>query len=170
MTQNPDDLLIVHHPATVLRQRARPIEDITDEIRAIAERMIELMHEAPGVGLAAPQVGISARLFVANPSGHPDDDHVYINPRFVELSQDQEVAEEGCLSLPDITCEVQRPAAATIKAIDLEGNEFQETADGLLARIWQHESDHLDGVLILDKMSASDRAANREALKALEQS
>jgi peptide deformylase len=169
MSVDPASLEIVVHPHPVLRQKAQPVPEVTDEVRAVALRMLELMHEAPGVGLAAPQVGLSWRLFVANPTGEPDDDRVFINPRFVELGRDQDVYDEGCLSLPDITCQVRRPVIAVIEALDLEGKPFTLAGEGFAPRVWQHEYDHLDGVLIIDKMSTTDRIANRQALRALEE-
>ena len=169
MAVDPLSLAIVHYPAEVLREQARAIDQVNDQVRAVALRMIELMHQAPGVGLAAPQVGLPWRLFVANPTGEEGDDRVYINPLFVELAGGNAVRDEGCLSLPGISVEVTRPANATIRAINLDGQEFEESAEGLLARIWQHETDHLNGILIIDKMSAMDRMANKRAIKDLEE-
>ncbi len=164
-----DSLAIVHYPEPVLREKARPIERVDDEVRAVARRMIELMHLAPGVGLAAPQVGLPWRMFVANPTGEEGDDRVYINPELTALAGGNAAREEGCLSLPGVTVEVTRPAEATIRALNIEGNALEESADDLLARIWQHEYDHLEGVLIIDNMSAMDRMANRRAIKELEE-
>ena len=169
MAVDPQTLAIVHYPAPVLREKAKAIPHVDDEVRAVAVKMIELMHQAPGVGLAAPQVGVPWRLFVANPSGEEGDDRVYINPQLHNLGGGNAVRDEGCLSLPGVTVEVTRPAAATIRATNLDGEAFEESADDLLARIWQHENDHLDGVLIIDKMSAMDRMANRRAIKELEE-
>lgn len=169
MPVDPNTLAIVHYPAPVLRQKAKTIPRVDEEVSAVARRMIELMHQAPGVGLAAPQVGLGWRLFVANPTGEAGDERVYINPELVELTGGNAVRDEGCLSLPGVTVEVTRPARATIRAINLEGETFEDSADDLLARIWQHEYDHLDGVLIIDKMSAMDRMANKRAIKELEE-
>ena len=164
-----DSLAIVHYPAAVLREKARPIEKVDDEVRAVAQRMIELMHQAPGVGLAAPQVGLPWRLFVANPTGETGDDRVYINPELTTLTGGSAAREEGCLSLPGVTVEVTRPAEATIRALDIDGNSFEDSGADLLARIWQHEFDHLEGVLIIDNMSAMDRMANRRVIRELEE-
>ncbi|QDU71376.1 peptide deformylase [Mucisphaera calidilacus] len=169
MEADPQSLEIVIHPHEVLRQQAEPVAAVTDEVRGVAGRMIELMHEAPGVGLAAPQVGLSWRLFVVNATGEPGDDVVFINPRFIELGRDQDVYDEGCLSLPEITVNVRRPTRAVIEAQGLDGEVFRLESDEFPARVWQHEYDHLDGVLIIDKMSPTDRIANRVALKALEE-
>jgi peptide deformylase len=129
--------------------------------------MLELMHEEEGAGLAAPQVGLSWRMFVTKADDRRPD-LVYVNPALGELDLEIAVREEGCLSLPGITAEVRRPATATMTALDLQGSEFTLRDDGLLARVWQHEVDHLDGVLIIDKMTPMDRIANRKPLKELE--
>jgi peptide deformylase len=160
-------LRIEHYPAPVLRTPGRPVEAIDDTVRAVAGRMLDLMYRAEGAGLAAPQVGLAWRLFVTKAiDDHPD--RVYVNPTLSEPDSDLAVREEGCLSLPGITAEIRRPAAVTITALDLEGGEFTFRDDGLLGRIWQHECDHLNGVLIIDKMTPMDRIANRKGLKELE--
>lgn len=163
-----NSLRIVHYPDPVLRGKAKPVERIDDEVRAVAARMVELMHEARGVGLAAPQVGLPWRLFVANPSGEPGDDRVFINPVLRDPSRETESREEGCLSLPSVTGEITRPHAITVDAQDEHGQRFTLTSDGLPARVWQHETDHLDGIMIIDKMPAIDRVANKRALRDLE--
>jgi len=184
MPVDPRALSVVTYPAPILRKRSRPIEDITDEVRAVARRMIELMFESEGIGLAANQVGLPWRLFVAHvpPSDDPDNFRtpdadpasatrepvVYINPVLSSPERDLEPYEEGCLSLPEIHGEVRRPSAITITARDLDGNAFTRRAEGLLARCWQHESDHLDGVLILDRMTPGSRLRNRAAIRDLE--
>lgn len=161
-------LSIVLYPDPVLRLIAAPVPAVDDAVRAVAKEMLRMMHEAPGVGLAAPQVGLSWKMFVANATGKPEDDKVYINPELSSPSGPLDPYEEGCLSLPDIRVEVTRPTVITIKALDLEGRSFEETADGLLARIWQHEFDHLMGRMIIDKMSRLDRMMNTKKIKALE--
>ncbi len=168
MTTDVAALQIVHYPDPVLRAKAKPIEVINDEVRRVAKRMIELMHQAPGVGLAAPQVGLSWRMFVANATGDPKDDLVFINPVLSSPSRQTHEREEGCLSLPEITGVIRRPMAITITALDLEGQEFVLTSAELPARIWQHETDHLDGVLIVDRMSPMDRLANEKKWRELE--
>jgi peptide deformylase len=131
--------------------------------------MLDLMHEAPGVGLAAPQVGLPIRLFVANATGEEEDDMVFINPVITVDGKATEDMEEGCLSLPGINASIRRPKAVTIEATDINGNRFIASSDDLPARIWQHENDHLDGVLIIDKMSPIDKMANRKAIKEMEE-
>ncbi|XAL99348.1 peptide deformylase [Phycisphaeraceae bacterium D3-23] len=168
---DPATLVIVHYPEPVLREVAKPVPEVNDHVRAVVAKMIELMHAAPGVGLAAPQVGLPWRLFVANPEGEeggPAQDRVYINPEIVATTGGNVARDEGCLSLPQVTVEVVRPEQATIRALGLDGQPFEDSADDLLARIWLHEYDHLDGVLIIDKMSTIDRMANKRALRALE--
>lgn len=180
MAVDPARLRIVQYPDPMLRARARRVERIDEEVCAVAARMIELMHEAEGVGLAAPQVGLSWRLFVAhvppNEQRSPDADPptalaepmVYVNPVLSNLTGPVQPCEEGCLSIPDIAGEVLRPAIATVAATDLAGRAFTQTGAGLLARCWQHEADHLDGVLILDRMTQMARLKNRATVRELE--
>lgn len=168
MAIDPAQLRIVLYPAPVLRSKAQPLAEVDDQVRAVADRMLELMHEAPGVGLAGPQVGLGWRMFVANWTGEAGNDHVFINPQLLDPTRETEARDEGCLSLPDITGEITRPAGITIRALDRDGQPFEMTAEGLPARVWQHETDHLDGVLIIDKMPGVDRMANRRAIKELE--
>ena len=165
---DPAALRIVTWPDPALMRRAAPVaEPDVPAAGRIAARMIELMHEASGVGLAAPQVGLSVRLFVANWTQEPGDDHVFINPTLRDPSRKSESAEEGCLSLPELRIEVRRPAGIEIEALDAAGEPVTLQSDGFAARVWQHEFDHLDGVLITDRMGAVDRLANRSALRAL---
>ena len=168
MSPDPATLTILHYPALVLRQRAQAIASVDQPVRDLAARMIELMHEAEGIGLAAPQVGVPWRMFVTSGNDQGEPDRVYINPRIVEISRDLSVREEGCLSLPGITAEIRRPSRVTIVATDLDGNEFTLNRNELLARAWQHELDHLDGVLIVDRMSPLDRLAMRKRIRELE--
>jgi peptide deformylase len=161
-------LRIVHYPHPALRRTAAPVEAVTDELRDVAKRMLELMHASDGVGLAAPQVDLGWRLFVANPTGQADDDRVYINPQLTDPTPHTDRVEEGCLSIPDVRAPIMRPVGITISATDLDGQSFTDTAEQLLARIWQHETDHLNGVLILDRMTPADRRVNRRAIELLE--
>lgn len=168
MPPSAKSLSIIHYPHAALRTKATPIPRITEQVRDVAIRMLELMHEAPGVGLAANQVGLTWRMFVANATGKAADDMVFINPVLKDPSTETADREEGCLSLPKITAEIRRPKAITIDATDLDGNLISLRSDELPARIWQHEMDHLDAVLIIDRMAAIDRMANRRKLKDLE--
>lgn len=135
----------------VLRQISVPVEEneINDEFRALTDEMFETMIEANGVGLAAPQVGISKRFFVVI----ADDDvrRVFVNPQIVSTSSDLVDYEEGCLSIPKIYENIKRPSKVTVQAMDENGKKFMLEADGLLARVIQHENDHLDGIVFIDK-------------------
>ena len=139
MSVNVDRLRIVHYPDPVLRQRAEAVDASEETVRRVAVRMLALMKEAEGVGLAAPQVGLSWRLFVANPSGQAGDDRVFINPELSEPTRETEPYEEGCLSLPFIRGEVTRPRGIVVTATGLEGERFTLRGEGLPARVWQHE-------------------------------
>lgn len=174
-------LEIVTYPAKVLRQKASALGGVTDEVRAVAKRMLELMHKAEGVGLAAPQVGLGWRLFVAqvdddgeerlarsDPPSATAGPLVFINPRIVSLEGAPEPFEEGCLSLKEIRGEVLRPPIVTVRALDEQGAEFTARYGGLMARCVQHEIDHLDGVLILDRMTQISRMKTRSAVRDLE--
>jgi peptide deformylase len=160
---------LVKYPAPSLRGPCAEIEEFGRELRALAGRMFEIMYASGGVGLAAPQVGLAIRLFVANPTARPGEgERVYVNPEFVR-QEGARVAEEGCLSVPGVVCRLKRPTRVTVRAKDLDGNEFQETGEDLLARIFQHEMDHINGMLIVDRMSAVAKLSNRRALKDLEE-
>ena len=133
----------------VLREKAEPIEKLTDEIKMLIDDMFEAMIDANGVGLAAPQVGKKLRLFVAV----ADDDvkRVFINPQIVSTSEEVGDYEEGCLSIPGVYETIRRPVRVTVQALDENAKPFTLEADGLLARIIQHETDHLNGVLFIDR-------------------
>jgi peptide deformylase len=119
------------------------------------------------VGLAGPQVGVTVRIFVASPTFEESDRRVYVNPHIVALDGTQ-VGDEGCLSFPGVSCKIKRANAATIRALGLDGEEFEETGEELTARIFQHECDHLDGRLLVDRMGSVAKLANRRTLKELE--
>lgn len=161
-------LRILRYPDPRLREVCTPAGPADDDLRRLVERMFELMFDVHGVGLAAPQVGVTVRLFVACPTGEPSDRRVYLNPRITVLDGSQE-GEEGCLSFPGIYSKIKRADTATIQALDLDGNAFEETGRGLLARIYQHETEHLDGRLLVDRMGTVSKLANRRALKELEE-
>lgn len=163
---NIDKLRILNFPAPVLLKTAAPVEAFDKQLAELAERMFVLMRQEQGVGLAAPQVGVSLRMFVCNPTGEPADDRVVVNPRFVEMTGAEE-ASEGCLSLPGVTVNVRRATEVVLDAQDLHGQELRLNGQDLAARVWQHETDHLDGKLILDYMSPTDEIANRRAIKQL---
>lgn len=163
-----EHLKIVQYPDPRLKRASKPVTQFDDRLRSLVARMIELMHESKGVGLAAPQVGENLRVFVVNPSQEPGDDRVYINPELSEASRVEDCAEEGCLSLPGINAEIARATAVRIDAFDLEGKPFNDEQGGYIARIWQHEFDHLNGTLIIDRMGMLAKLAARKTLKELE--
>ncbi|MCA9243687.1 MAG: peptide deformylase [Phycisphaerales bacterium] len=167
MSDTLSQLQIILYPDPRLRRKCEPVTDFSPELNALAGRMFDLMREAKGVGLAAPQVGVLLRMFVMNHTGEPGDDRVFVNPRFVDRDGWQE-GEEGCLSIPDVRVQVRRAATVKLIAQDLAGVEYEYTSEELIARIWQHETDHLNGVLILDHMRPTDRIATKKTLKELE--
>jgi len=132
-----EQLKIISYPDPRLRKVSIEVQKFDENLSALAKRMFELMREAKGVGLAAPQVGRNIRLFITNHSGKPEDDRVYVNPVISE-AEGEESSQEGCLSLPDINVDVSRPVTATIRATDLSGNPIDQTESGYIARIWQH--------------------------------
>jgi peptide deformylase len=159
-------LRIVHYPDPVLQQPSRPATEFGAPLRALGERMLELMRDQRGVGLAAPQVGIPLRLFVYNTTGDPQHDRICVNPELTDMTGTVE-AEEGCLSLPEVTVPMRRAQSVTLCAHDADGNAFEVTGADLDARVWQHEMDHLNGRLIIDNMPTSAELANRRILKHL---
>lgn len=164
----PANVHIVHYPDPRLRKKSARVTEFDGELTALVQRMHELMETGKGVGLAAPQVGISKRLFVMNPTGEPDDKRVFVNPAIHDPHGSLE-AEEGCLSLPGIDVQIRRAQRCRLTAQDLAGHPIELEIEDLMARICQHETDHLYGVLIIDRMGPSDRIATRKTLKALEE-
>ena len=133
----------------ILRQKAQPVAEVNDEIRQLAEDMFETMIEADGVGLACPQIGKNLRMFVLI----ADDDvrRVFINPQIIKTSEEMGDYDEGCLSIPQVYETIKRPVRVTVQALNEQGKPFTLDADGLLARIIQHEYDHLDGIVFIDR-------------------
>jgi len=148
----------------VLKSVASPVSEFGPELRAEAERMMAIMHDALGVGLAATQVGILRRLLVFQ-AGSDGEPTALVNPEIEWVSEEGVVAEEGCLSLPRVSLDVERPLHARVRGADLEGAELRIEASGLEARVLQHEIDHLDGVLILDRAPRPQRKAALRALR-----
>jgi peptide deformylase len=163
----PEQLRIILWPDPRLRKSSAPVKDFTPWLKRVAARMFELMREARGVGLAAPQVGLNLRMFVINPTGEAPADTVYVNPILSE-AEDEEDGEEGCLSLPGINIDVMRSKKLRIQAQDLDGNSFEQVESGYIARIWQHENDHLNGTLLLDRMGPVAKMTQRKKIKELE--
>lgn len=146
-------------PDARLRAVADPIEKIDDGIKALAKDMLDTMYEAPGIGLAAPQIGELKRIVVMDlaKEGEPADPLVMINPEILKYSEETVVTEEGCLSIPELFYEVERPAEVTVRYTDLEGRTVEKDATERLAICIQHELDHLDGVLYIDYLSRLKR-------------
>ncbi|MFA7441192.1 MAG: peptide deformylase [Sphingomonadaceae bacterium] len=158
-------LPILEVPDPRLRQISAPVETITDTIRALVPDMFETMYDAPGIGLAAIQVGVPIRLLVMDLMDGPPDakgegtenPRVFINPEIIQESDEHSIYNEGCLSVPDQVADVERPAVVRAKWLDLDGNPHEEQLDGLLATCLQHEMDHLNGVLFIDHLSRLKR-------------
>uniref|UniRef100_UPI003B52C395 peptide deformylase n=1 Tax=Roseovarius indicus TaxID=540747 RepID=UPI003B52C395 len=151
---------ILIHPDPRLKKVCAPVSDVSDELRALADDMLETMYHAPGIGLAAPQVGVMDRLLVMDCVKEENETPrpmVLINPEIVASSDERNVYEEGCLSIPEQFAEVTRPKLVDVRWMDLDGNEQQETFDGLWATCVQHEIDHLNGKLFIDYLGPMKR-------------
>lgn len=159
---------ITRYPTPVLLERAKPITDIDDSIRRLAERMIDIMVENKGIGLAGPQAGVNLRIFVISLDGTKENAKVYINPT-IQPEGPVVVNEEGCLSLPGLWGKIKRYSRCTVTATDLNGQTFTEVGEGLLARALQHEYDHLEGRMIKDRLSQPAKLRARRRLKQLEE-
>lgn len=152
-------LPIIMIPDPVLRKTALPVERVDGAMRRLADDMLETMYDAPGVGLAAPQVAVSRRLVVLDTAGDDEGKRplVLINPVIVSLGLEKRVYEEGCLSIPDVKIEIERPSSLVVRFLDRDGTAQELAAEGLLATAIQHEVDHLDGRLIIDFLSRLKR-------------
>lgn len=150
------DILI--YPDPRLREVAEPVEQVDDQVRELVENMAETMYDAPGVGLAATQVGVKKRVFIIDiaDEDEPSNLQVFINPEIVHRDGVQSW-KEGCLSFPEVSEEIKRAEHVRVRALDLSGAQFELEASGLLAVAIQHENDHLDGVLMVDKLSPLKR-------------
>ncbi|MBB2675812.1 MULTISPECIES: peptide deformylase [Rhizobium] len=146
-------------PDPILRQLSQPIERVDADLQRLADDMLETMYDAPGIGLAAVQIGVPRRMLVIDVSreGEEKQPQVFINPEIVKSSDERSIYEEGCLSIPDYYAEVERPAVVSVKYLDRSGKEQTVEADGLLATCLQHEIDHLNGVLFIDYISRLKR-------------
>ena len=156
------------YPDPVLRVKCSPVAAVDDRVRKLAADMVETMHAAPGIGLAAPQVGVEERLAVVDLSvgEDPGQVHVLINPEIVHR-EGQETEVEGCLSIPGLTDKVDRPAVVKIKALDLAAQQFELKAEGWFARALCHELDHLDGVLFIDHLRGLRKERAKRQLRRL---
>jgi peptide deformylase len=150
-------ILVAPHP--VLKRKAQPVERVTDEERRLLDDMLETMYDAPGIGLAAPQVGVSKRMLVVDIAREGEDRQPMklINPEILEQADELAAYEEGCLSFPDQFAEVSRPAKVRVRYLDETGEARELAAEGLLATCVQHEIDHLDGITFVDHLSALKR-------------
>ncbi|UYV37936.1 peptide deformylase [Rhodobacteraceae bacterium D3-12] len=151
---------IIIHPDPRLKKTCDPVADLSDDLRALADDMLETMYDAPGIGLAAPQIGVLQRLIVldcAKDDDTPPSPLIMFNPEVTAASDEINTYEEGCLSIPDQYGEVKRPAEVSVKWIDRDGHEQSQDFDGLWATCVQHEIDHLNGKLFIDYLSAIKR-------------
>jgi len=158
------------YPDPILRTRASPVLRFDEGLRERVRGMFAVMYEHRGIGLAAPQIGVSERVFVVNLSGeadHPEEERVFVNPE-LRHPAGEATEEEGCLSLPDIRLDVSRPERIAVAAQDAAGERFELEAEGLLARCIQHEFDHLDGILFIARVPVTRRLMVRRQLKELE--
>ncbi len=160
-------LEILEFPDPRLRTVAKPVEKVDDELRKLIDDMFETMYACPGIGLAATQVDVHQRLIVMDLSEDQTQPRVFINPEITPLTDEVAPYEEGCLSVPGFYEKVQRPARVHIKALDRDGNTFEEEADELLATCIQHEIDHLDGKLFVDYVSRLKRDRIKKKLEKL---
>ena len=149
------DILQPPHPT--LKREAQPVARVDDDLVRLMDQMLATMYQAPGIGLAAPQIGVSRRVVVIDTSEEKDQPLRLINPAVTWASPERDVAEEGCLSLPGQFAEVKRPIAVKVRYLDERESEREIEAEGLLARCLQHEIDHLNGVLFVDHLSALKR-------------
>lgn len=152
-------LKIIKYPDPILARKAQPVSQLKNKDLRLIEDMIETMFEEDGIGLAAPQVGISKRIIVVCPKALRSDVQVYINPVIIHASEEQEIGLEGCLSVPDVSCEVRRSTKITLKAMRIDGKEYIDELRSFPARVAQHEIDHLNGILLIDRVDFNQRQA-----------
>lgn len=162
-----DKCQITHYPADVLGRRAEPVDQIDDNIRQLVDKMTDIMLKNKGVGLAAPQAGVSLRLFIISLDGSRENVRAYVNPT-VTPTGELEGIDEGCLSVPGIYTKIRRYKQCEVTATDLDGNEFTDHGEGLYARAMQHEYDHIEGITIVNRMAQTARIMHRRQLKKLE--
>jgi peptide deformylase len=150
----------------VLRKKTKYVKAFDDKLKKLVNDMFDMMYESNGIGLAAPQVGILRKLIVVD-TMEPGEKMALVNPKILEMSEEKAVMKEGCLSIPDVEGEVIRSETIKVKANDLDGNDLELDATGLLARVIQHEIDHLNGVLFVDHLNDTDKASVSRKLQEL---
>ena len=155
-----------HYPAAVLTKPAAPVEKIDENIHRLVENMTDIMLKNGGIGLAGPQIGVPLRIFIISLDASREAVKVYINPT-VAAAGELDSVEEGCLSVPGVYTKIRRYKKCTVTATDLDGNEFTEEAEGLLARALQHESDHIAGLTIVNRMSQAAKIVHRKQIQRL---
>jgi len=160
---------ITHYPAEVLGGRARPVERIDDSIVRLVKKMTDIMLENKGVGLAGPQAGVPLRIFIISLDATKEGVKVYINPTVTPTTDELQVTDEGCLSVPGVHTKIRRYKKCSVTATDLDGNLFTQEAEGLYARALQHEYDHIEGITIVNRMGQTARIVHRKQLKKLRQ-
>lgn len=161
-------LPILHYPDPRLRKSASPVARFDERLRTLVANLAQTMYQAQGVGLAATQVDVHERVIVIDISDARDDLKVYINPRIIAASPNKRLAEEGCLSVPGVYDEVERPESVTVEAQDERGRSFRIDADGLLAVCIQHEMDHLTGKVFVEYLSALKQTRIRNRMRKLD--
>ena len=152
------------YPAEILAKTAQPIDQIDENVRQLVEKMKDIMRRNNGCGLAGPQANASLRIFIVSLDPNKEDIRVYINPTVTPVGE-LVTHEEGCLSVPGIYTKIKRYKECKITATDLDGNEFTDQAEGLYARVLQHEIDHLNGTIVVDRMGSAAKIAHRKQLK-----
>ena len=163
---NLNECRLTCYPSPILAKRAEPVEVFDENLREFIDRMIGMMIENKGIGLAAPQAGFSLRLFVISLEMSRATAKVYVNP-VITPAGDIESMEEGCLSLPGIFTSIKRPKTCTVQAQDVQGQSFTEEAEGMNARCLQHEYDHLEGITLVTRMGAAAKLVHRRQIKKL---
>jgi len=161
---------IVIYGDPVLREKAEPVGEVNQEVKDLVSDMVDTLKKAQGLGLAAPQIGVPKRIFIVDLSAIDINGSlkVFIDPEIVDTGDEQSEYEEGCLSFPGLYQKIARPATVRVRATDLDGNQFELEADGMLARAVLHEYDHLEGILFIDRMSPLTRTMLKGRLRKLQ--
>ena len=167
MTEELPEYELTLYPEPVLRNPSEPVQSFDDKLAGVVAGMLARMHASNGVGLAAPQVGLRRRILVMNPTGEEGADRVLINPEILERGGDETTYEEGCLSFPSVYAEIRRPDRCKVRFHTVDGVEHEEEFTGFPSRVVQHEYDHLEGVLLVDRMSPADKVRNKHVLQDL---